>query len=166
MERVDFEEVYSSKIVKWYKKDITFLVDKYNFFIEVVIARTSWVDKLPYELSEEECMDIIEILFKMPKDVNVEIFGTFEEIVGKFGGRRSSKTTLVPKGKKMKRSVDEVFGSSSKISKGKIIAKRYKETVIVESDDEDLEKANVQKSVLVKELVIASLEGIFKTQSS
>lgn len=121
-------------------------MDKDDYFIKVVIPRTSWVDKLPYEVLEDEYMDIMEIFLKMPKDMNVERFETFEEIMGKFGGRRPRKIALVSKGKKIKRSADEAYASSSKVSKGKRIAKRSKEAAIVESDDEYIEKANVQKS--------------------
>lgn len=58
--------------MKWYKDEITFLVDKDSYFIEVVVLRTSWVTKLPYEVSKDECMSITNIILNMPECRNIQ----------------------------------------------------------------------------------------------
>lgn len=144
-----------SKIIEWYKDDITFLVDKDNCFIEAIIPITSWVNKIPYKVFEDECMVIVEIILNIPRDVNAERFGTYEEFM-RCVGKRFSKTKMVPKGKKVKKSFEEAYASSSKVSKSKHISKKSTKVVIVESDEENLEKVCVQKSASARKLVIAS----------
>lgn len=72
----------SLNFVDWYRYEITFMVDKDNCFMDAVVSWTSWVSKISYELSEDECMVIAEILLKLPKDLSKKIFGTFDEIMG------------------------------------------------------------------------------------
>lgn len=118
------------KIVEWYIDHVTFLVDKDNYFVEAIIPRTTWVDKLPCEVFEDECMYIVDIILKIPRDVNANRFGTYKEVMCRCVGKRSSKIELVPKGKHVKRSSKEVYASSSKVLKGKWISKKFVKAIL------------------------------------
>lgn len=59
--------------------------------------------KIPYEVSEDECMSIVEITLKMPNDLNEKRFGTYDEIMERCVGNKFNKSEDVPKGKKARK---------------------------------------------------------------
>lgn len=71
-------------------------------------------------------------------------------------GKRPNKFKMVPKGKKERKSSREVIASSSKVSKANCISKESPKVVIVESDEENSEKASLKRSATTRKMMISS----------
>lgn len=99
--------------------------------------------KLPYEVLKDECMSFVEVILKIEKYVNEERFETYDEIMGRSVWKGCKKIEIVLKGEKERKLSREESTSYSKMFKDKHISNEYAEDVIVESDEENLEKANV-----------------------
>lgn len=59
------------------------MVDKENFYMELVEPRTSWIPKFLYEVFRTDWVAYVDIFLNKPKDPIVERFETYDEITNK-----------------------------------------------------------------------------------
>lgn len=89
------------------------MVDKDNFYMEVVDLRTFQITTLPYEVSEFDLIGYANILLSKPEDSSTERFGTYDEIINKSVKRdveeKIEKIKL--KAKKMKSGLEKILKS-------------------------------------------------------
>lgn len=154
-------------IVDWYRDEITFMVDKDNCFIQVLVLCTSWVSKISYEVSKDECMNIVEILLKLPKDLSKQRFGMFDEIMGNHIGNTEGDAGMTSNGciskvkrtKKLSTSFVEASSSVPKLLKSKhmgLVEKEIADAIVVESDEGESKKVIVEEDVEKDERLVSS----------
>lgn len=68
------------EIVDKYDKLITFVIMRDETWMEAVTPRTIWVNEMGYEVGAAILESYAQMLINAPKDPNIEIFGTVENI--------------------------------------------------------------------------------------